>query len=124
MPTALSIRQPWVELILRGCKTIEVRTWPTRHRGELWLHAGARLDTKSLIKFDLNREDLTFGSIVGKCEIYACIEFTEETWDRWRMQHLNEGPLAKRHYAWFLRKPIRTTPKAMKGRLGLMQIKA
>ncbi|WP_084604451.1 ASCH domain-containing protein [Desulfonatronum thioautotrophicum] len=37
---ALSIRQPWVELILPGHKTIEVRSWPTRHRGPLWLHAG------------------------------------------------------------------------------------
>lgn len=29
---ALSIRQPWVELILLGRKTIEVRSWAIRHR--------------------------------------------------------------------------------------------
>jgi len=31
---ALSIRQPWVELILRGVKTVEFRSRPTRIVGE------------------------------------------------------------------------------------------
>ncbi len=44
---ALSIRQPWVELILLGRKTIEVRSWTTRHRGPLWLHAGMARDIQA-----------------------------------------------------------------------------
>ena len=37
---ALSIRQPFVELILRGVKTAEVRTRPTRVIGErFWIYA-------------------------------------------------------------------------------------
>ena len=32
---ALSIRQPWAELILQGRKTIELRTWKTCYRGLL-----------------------------------------------------------------------------------------
>ena len=37
---ALSIRQPFVELILRGLKTAEVRTRPTRVIGErFWIYA-------------------------------------------------------------------------------------
>jgi hypothetical protein len=32
---ALSVRQPYAALILDGAKTIEVRSWPTDHRGEL-----------------------------------------------------------------------------------------
>ena len=32
---ALSIRQPWAELILQGRKTIELRTWKTSYRGLL-----------------------------------------------------------------------------------------
>ena len=34
---ALSIRQPFAELILRGMKTIEYRSRPTRIIGERWL---------------------------------------------------------------------------------------
>lgn len=40
----LSIRQPWAELILAGHKGIENRTWGTRWRGRLVVHAGQRLD--------------------------------------------------------------------------------
>lgn len=122
MFTALSIRQPWTELILQGRKTIEVRTWSTQYRGELWLHAGTRPDKKMLQRFGLAAEDLTFGALVGKCELYDCIEFTPEIWDLWRTQHLNEGPLERRQYAWILRKPIRVQSRPWKGRLGLMRI--
>lgn len=122
MFTALSIRQPWTELILQGRKSIEVRSWSTQHRGELWLHAGARADREALQRFDMVADDLTFGALVGRCELCDCIEFTAETWDLWRTQHLNEGPLENRQYAWILRRPIRVKPVPWKGRLGLMRI--
>lgn len=32
---ALSIRQPWANLIASGTKTMETRTWATSYRGEL-----------------------------------------------------------------------------------------
>jgi hypothetical protein len=32
---ALSVKQPWANLIAEGEKTIETRTWATDHRGEL-----------------------------------------------------------------------------------------
>lgn len=122
MIIALSIRQPWAELILQGSKTIEVRTWATGHRGELWLHAGIKPDRKALDRFNLAAKDLSFGALVGRSELYDCVEFTTETWERWRIYHLNEGPLERRRYAWFLRNPIRIHPRPLKGRLGLMRI--
>ena len=36
---ALSIRQPWAWLILNGGKDIENRTWPTRRRSRVLIHA-------------------------------------------------------------------------------------
>ena len=32
---AISIRQPWAQMIVQGFKTIETRTWYTVYRGEL-----------------------------------------------------------------------------------------
>jgi len=32
---ALSVKQPWANLIATGIKTIETRTWATRYRGDL-----------------------------------------------------------------------------------------
>jgi hypothetical protein len=121
---ALSVRQPWTELILQGVKTIEVRTWATQYRGELWLHAGIKPDSNALQRFNFSAGNLAFGALVGKCELCDCVEFTEQTWGRWRPQHLNEGDLKKRQYAWFFRNPIRITPRSLKGRLGLMHIDA
>jgi hypothetical protein len=39
---ALSVRQPWASLIAAGVKTIEVRSWSTKHRGPLLICAGKR----------------------------------------------------------------------------------
>lgn len=33
--TALSVKQPWANLIASGQKTIETRTWATKYRGPL-----------------------------------------------------------------------------------------
>ena len=39
---ALSIKQPWADLIGSGAKTIETRTWSTAYRGPLLIHAGKK----------------------------------------------------------------------------------
>lgn len=36
---ALSLWRPWPTLILRHGKDVENRSWPTNHRGPLWIHA-------------------------------------------------------------------------------------
>lgn len=41
---ALTIRQPWAACIASGAKTVENRTWATKHRGRLAIHAGAAFD--------------------------------------------------------------------------------
>ena len=33
---ALSIPQPWAELVIRGVKTVEVRSWYAKHGGGGW----------------------------------------------------------------------------------------
>ena len=37
----VTIRQPYLALIMEGIKTLEVRSRPTKHRGPLALHAAA-----------------------------------------------------------------------------------
>lgn len=39
---ALTIQQPWAGLVSRGEKTVELRSWPTKHRGPMLICAGAR----------------------------------------------------------------------------------
>jgi len=41
---ALSIRQPWAWLIVRGFKPVENRDWFTSYRGQLLIHAAKTYD--------------------------------------------------------------------------------
>ena len=40
MVRALTLHQPWATLVALGHKTYETRSWPTKHRGPLLIHAG------------------------------------------------------------------------------------
>ncbi|MCB2188832.1 MAG: ASCH domain-containing protein [Deltaproteobacteria bacterium] len=37
----LSIRQPWASLIVAGMKDVENRSWATKYRGPVLIHAAA-----------------------------------------------------------------------------------
>jgi hypothetical protein len=37
---AISIRQPWAHLIASGWRPVELRSWPTKFRGTIAIHAG------------------------------------------------------------------------------------
>lgn len=41
---AITIRQPWASLIAFGDKIYETRSWPTKYRGPIAIHAGKNLD--------------------------------------------------------------------------------
>jgi len=41
---AILIRQPWAWLIVHGYKDVENRTWSTKYRGPILIHAGKTLD--------------------------------------------------------------------------------
>ena len=55
---ALTIRQPWPELILRGRKMFEIRGWSTKYRGHLVIHAGAKVDSESAEALGLTGDEV------------------------------------------------------------------
>jgi hypothetical protein len=91
---ALSVRQPWAELIMLGDKEIEYRNYPTDVRGVVYIYASANrnpaVDEREMqSEFGLDLDSLPRGVIVGTVEIYAC-------------QQIAEGG-----YEWLLRSPSR-----------------
>lgn len=67
---ALGIRQPWAELILRGIKTIEVRSQDTARRGPIYVYSSKKTDNRPAArlateKFDLDLTALPTGVVVG-----------------------------------------------------------
>jgi len=81
----ISIRQPWAALIVSGIKDVENRTWPTRYRGQLLIHASKEPDDTSTD--DIERrfgvrlpQELPLGGIVGVTEIVNCVRPHSSTW--------------------------------------------
>ncbi|MBA7617100.1 hypothetical protein ES703_24410 [subsurface metagenome] len=64
---ALSLKQPWAELILQGRKKIELRKWNTNLRGEFLIHSSKIPDKKNMKIFGFN--DLLCGFIIGKAKL-------------------------------------------------------
>ena len=66
---ALSLRQPWAELILQGRKKIETRTWNTHFRGRFLIHAANLPDGKHMESFGFAA--LPSGCIVGEATLVS-----------------------------------------------------
>ena len=118
---ALSIRQPWAELIIQGRKTIELRTWETDYRGPLWLHTGKATD------LDLDRSfgvaDPPHGAFVGRITLVDISPIDAQRWDRWRGQHLDSGRYQPGLFAWHVSSAERLRqPVPAPGRLKLFKV--
>lgn len=74
----LSIRQPWASLIVNGYKKYEFRTWRTKYRGELYIHASKSIEKDYLKHFECLNLDYPTGCIIGKVILEDCVQITEE----------------------------------------------
>lgn len=126
---ALTVQQPWVDLILRGEKTIELRQWDIAKEAlkcfheaqgidpatvESWdisefgpviLHSAMRIDWRAAALFGYSEPwKLPRGAIVGRTEILRVSELDRDSWYRLVDQHLVVHPLTRRIHAGFLGK--------------------
>ncbi len=115
---ALSIRQPWAELIVSGRKSIEIRTWATHHRGAFYIHAAKHVDAELERSFGLH--DVFHGGFVGGAELELVAPVHPRNWEAWRREHLVAGPPPPHAYAWVISKPwCLRTPIPARGQMGL-----
>lgn len=77
---ALSIRQPHAEAIMRGVKTTEYRSSPTKIRGRIHIYASlgrysADDEAEMMEEYgidDVSCDDLPRGVVIGTVELYGC----------------------------------------------------
>ncbi len=74
----LTIKQPYASLIAVGLKEYEFRTWKTKYRGEVLIHAGKSVDKKAMEKYKMYNLDYPKGCIIAKATITDCIKIDEE----------------------------------------------
>lgn len=120
---ALSIRQPWAWLILNAGKDIENRTWATKVRGRVLIHAAKGMTraehdnamnwivTNPRIPLNFSEpafSDLQRGGIVGEVDIVDCVTTSSSPWF--------QGP-----HGFVLRNPKPLPFEPCKGRLGFFK---
>ena len=91
----LSVRQPWAWLIIHAGKDIENRTWPTRFRGRVLIHASKGMTRREYdeamnwvvlnSRLPLNFHEPQFdelqrGGIIGEVEIVDCVTESKSPW--------------------------------------------
>ena len=75
----LTIKQPWATLIMQGNKRFEFRSWQTKYRGELLIHAGKEIDKEAVKRLSKYLpKELPQGKILGKVTLVDCIKMTPE----------------------------------------------
>lgn len=74
----ITIKQPFATLIIKGYKKYEFRTWRTKYRGEILIHAGKGVDKKAMQKFAYLNLEYPSGCIIGKVNITDCIEVDDD----------------------------------------------
>lgn len=74
----LSLHQPWASLVACGYKRIETRSWSTRHRGPLAIHATRQPPREGVVPGEIRWSDVA-QRIDGSGWLYAFPEpWTEE----------------------------------------------
>jgi len=120
---ALSIRQPWAELILVGRKRYELRGWKTSYRGPILVHAAQRIEKLATSKAGLAVDNLVTGAIIGKVDIVDCEPFTPEIADEMRQALAYFSEWVPDLYAWKLERPVKLRePIPYRGKLGLFRV--
>lgn len=75
----LTIKQPWATLIMQGNKKFEFRSWKTKYRGELLIHAGKGVDKDAIKRLKKYLpEEIPYGKILGKVTLTDCIKMSPE----------------------------------------------
>jgi hypothetical protein len=114
---ALTVRQPWADLIVLGVKDVENRTWRTHYRGPLAIHSSKGRPSKP----DVERAEaiggpLPFaewhdlGRVIGRVTLLDCVLDSTSPW-------AEEGA-----WHWLLADPGSVVaPDVVRGRLGLWE---
>lgn len=126
----LSLTEPCATLIKNGIKTIETRSWKTKYRGELYIHASSTKipkefkENKDLMSL-VNINELSFGNIICSCDLVDCVEMTDEFIKEVKKNKEEYvcGLYEKGRYAWILKNiKVLDNPIKAKGHLGIWNL--
>jgi predicted transcriptional regulator len=120
----LSVSQPYADLIVQGKKTIELRTWNTKYRGEFLVHAPSKIKKDACKRLGIDETKLRTGSIIGKVEIYDVKIYNSASELKLdSKKHFATEEFLRHKYGFLLRKPRELRiPIPYKGSLGFFNV--
>lgn len=74
----ITVKQPFATLIAEGLKEYEFRTWRTKFRGDILIHAGKGIDKKAMKRYEHLNLDYPSGQIIAKATITDCVYVDDE----------------------------------------------
>ena len=118
---ALTLHQPWASLLVSGRKVFETRSWGTRHRGELAIHAGLTVDKEAYKRAGLDLGSLPTGCVLAILNLTDCFQSTAEWLRSVGVCHLQWGDFQPGRWIWQFGLDVRTfgNPVPAQGRQGL-----
>ena len=121
---AITIKQPFASLIAAGLKEYEFRTWKTKYRGEILIHAGKGVDKKAMKKH-LNLE-YPSGCIIAKVTLADCIKVDDELRKKLSERNAEIYSSIIKHTEWEgygfkLENIVKTEPIPAKGKLSIWE---
>ena len=124
---AVTIWQPYAVAIRLGLKHYETRSWSTKYRGPIVIHAAQKQPTnreKELIeKYKISDADLAFGVPIVICELEDCIPITEKFIKQQYKTELDFGDWQIGRFAWKLKiVKVLVKQKNIRGQQGLWNI--
>ncbi len=127
---ALSLRQPYAELILQGKKTMESRLWNTKFRGDFFIHTSVAVSSGACKRFGFDPKELLRGCIVGKATLVDVKKYpTDEDYLKDSDKHLGSkqgleefGWGGRKKYGFVLEKVEMIKPIPLKGKLGFFDV--
>ncbi len=111
---AITLWQPWASLVAIGAKRIETRSWATKYRGPLAIHAAQKhitivddLKASRLIQNTIHSrgvaiKDLPKGVVLATSILVDCVRITPEFMDTLSEQEKAFGDYTLGRYAWVL----------------------
>lgn len=103
----LSLWQPWAQLVCIGQKDNETRSWKTKYRGKVMIHAGLSRAGDFALKIPtfqlaLKDQELIYGAIIGTAEIVS-IHHTIDVVTEISEKERAFGDYSENRFAWKLR---------------------
>lgn len=125
---AITILQPWASLIACGAKVIETRSWETKYRGPIAIHAGkfhnksVCLDNPFYAALTSRGQDpynLPYGQVIAIADLIACEKMTMNHIVAWcnvyGRQEITFGDFSPGRYAWILENVRLIAPVTARG---------